>query len=591
MTNPIEKKSIGEELGRRLTGNRVNAALFSSYTFGRQFFEEDVLSRITESRTRLGKFPITVIVDRNTYRGSGHGYQVIRPPSNRLWHAKLILIMATEPGGWAQTILGLGSANLTRSGWEENEELFSFRCWPGWCVPAVLREELLKSDWFRNSDFAMWCRENSVASKASSQGIRLLSNLSGSPLWQQLEGPYRSGGWDEAHIIAPFTERTDFELEPGGRIKSFFRELAKTKASKKSVLHVYLAPSDSEPKSANRVVADKSVFHWLSKQSLKLRLHILQPACKGRFHAKLFAFKAGGYWSVAAGSPNATVAAMTEEYGNVEMLHEWKHVGRRLPPTLLPPSQRVALDKLHFIQPTFDNGRTWDAVERAIYSPKHHRLKIYWTHPHGPHDTRLLVNEKRINPAQFALTNACDPCLQCLPKHKNQKHIRPAFVPIEVPLAFDFELSGRPELTPEEWLYMIGQSEAEIETGETTRLPPIVPGRKANSKNGEFDWAEKVSRLDQSLKSLAEMISASTDSKEMAWVEKLLSGVWRSHNPATPGISSAESAWRKWVRTAFWQLIGRYDHRHAPYRFLADYHSRWQRKLPRRLKEFPIAPS
>ena len=115
--------------------------------------------------------------------------------------------------------------------------------------------------------------------------------------------PNHSGGWDEAHIIAPFTERTDFtELEPGGRIKSFFRELADTKASPKSVLHVYLAPSDFDPDVSNRVVADKSVFDWLSQQPLILRLHILKPVCKGRFHAKLFVFKTGGQWSVAAGS-------------------------------------------------------------------------------------------------------------------------------------------------------------------------------------------------------------------------------------------------------------------------------------------------
>jgi hypothetical protein len=592
MTDPIEKKSISQELSRLLVGCRVNAALFSTFTFGRTFFEQDVLNLITDARTRLGRFPITVIVDRKQYRGSGHGYQVIRPHTNRLWHAKLILLMATDlETGWTQTILGLGSANLTHSGWEENEELFAFRRWPGWCVPDVLQEELLKLEWLRASDFAAWCRENRVASKSSSQGIRLLSNLSGTPLWQQLNGPNHSGGWDEAHIIAPFTDRTDFtELEPGGRIKSFFRELAETKASPKSVLHVYLAPSDFDPDVSNRVVADKSVFDWLSQQPLKLRLHVLKPACKGRFHAKLFVFKTGGQWSVAAGSANATGAAMTEKNGNIEMLHEWKNVGRRLPLGLLPPSRPVALDKLQFIKPAFEDGMIWDAVERAIYSPKHNRLNIVWKHPHGTDDTRLRVNEKRIDPANFTLTSSCDPCIECLPIRKRQKPVRPGFVPIEVPAAFEFELSCHSKLTPAEWLYLLGQSEIELDTEGINRFPsPKFPGRKLNFKGGEFDWADKVSRLDQSLASLREMICASTGRKEMAWIEKLLSGVWRSHNPAEPGISIAECAWRKWVRTAFWQLVGQYDRRRALYRNLADCHVRWRRQLPKKLKEFPIA--
>ena len=175
----------------------------------------------------------------------------------------------------ASHILGLGSANLTRSGWEENDELFSFRTCPDWCVPKVLKDELLDSDWLRSSEFAVWCDENEVAPKSSSGGVRLLTNVSGTPIWEQLFGPYRSGGWDEAHIIAPFTERAVFsDPEPGGRTKQFFKEMADTKASGKSVLHVYLAPSDLSASSSNRVVAESSPFDWLDDQPLKLRMHI-----------------------------------------------------------------------------------------------------------------------------------------------------------------------------------------------------------------------------------------------------------------------------------------------------------------------------
>ncbi len=591
--NKIENKSLSEELSRLISGNRVNAVLFSTFTFGRLFFEEEVLSQITEELALLGKIPITVVVDRNQYRGSGQGYQVIRPPSGRLWHAKIMLIMLTElVSGRHQTVLGLGSANLTRSGWEENEELFSFRTWPDWSVPKVLREDLLKSDWFRSSDFGDWCEENDVAPRASSGGVRLLSNISGTPLWGQLFGPYHSKGWDEAHIIAPFTERADFsEPEPGGQTKQFFRELADTKASSKSVLHVYLASRVADGTSSNCVVAERSAFDWLSEQPLKLRMHILQPRLKGRFHAKLFAFKAGGRWSVVAGSANATGAAMTAVDGNIEIVYEWEDVGQLLPGSLLPPSRQVALKNLLFTTPAFANTRTWNAIEHAVYLPKRKRLKIHWNHPHGLHDTRLLVSEKWIDPANFTLTDACDPCLKCIPNRRNQKNVSPGFVPIEMPLTLPHELSGRSTLTPEEWLQMVGRQGGAVQPGEAVTGSPNSPKPKAMFTKGSFDWAEKVSRLDQSLASLHEMISECTGSKEMEWIEKLLLGVWHSHNPSELGISSAETAWRKWVRTAFWQVIGRYDKRISLYKKLSAFHSRWQRKLPKNLKEFPIAPA
>jgi hypothetical protein len=456
----------------------------------------------------------------------------------------------------------------------------------------VLKDELLDSDWLRSSEFAVWCDENEVAPKSSSGGVRLLTNVSGTPIWEQLFGPYRSGGWDEAHIIAPFTERAVFsDPEPGGRTKQFFKEMADTKASGKSVLHVYLAPSDLSASSSNRVVAESSPFDWLDDQPLKLRMHILEPECKGRFHAKLFAFKAGGRWSVVAGSANATGAAMTAAGGNIEMVYEWKDVGRSLPEALLPPSRQVALKNLVFTNPTFANTRTWNAMERAVYIPKRKRLRIQWNHPHGHHDTRLLVSEKRIDPADFTLIDACDPSLQCIPKRRGQTDTRPGFVPIELPVTLPHELTGRSKLTPEAWLHMVGQHEADSPSAEAPTGSLKSPKPRATIAKGRFDRAEKVSRLDQSLASLDEMISACTGSKEMEWIEKLLLGVWRSHNPFERGIRSTEVAWRKWVRTAFWQVIGRYDKRFSICKRLSVYHSRWQRQLPKKLRRFPIAPS
>src|SRR5690348_12965671 len=148
MANSVDKKSLQEELTSLIASGRVHAAFFSTFTFGRRFFESKILPEITDEGARLGKIPISIIVDGNQYHGSGWGYQVIRPPPDRLWHAKLILVMLMDAvTGWPRTVLGLGSANLTRTGWEDNAELFSFRTWNHWCVPKALHQQLLDAPW------------------------------------------------------------------------------------------------------------------------------------------------------------------------------------------------------------------------------------------------------------------------------------------------------------------------------------------------------------------------------------------------------------------------------------------------------------
>ena len=593
MAHSIDKKSLQEELASLIAGGRVHAAFFSTFTFGRQFFESRILPGITDEGARLGKIPVSVVVDVSQYRGSSWGYQVVRPPSDKLWHAKLILIMLKDGvTGCAQTILGLGSANLTRTGWEDNSELFSFRSWPQWCVPKALHQQLLGAPWFRTSDFATWCKENSVSPKANSSGIRLLMNLSESPLWDQLSGRHSTGKWDEAHIIAPFTDRTDVsDPEPGGSVRGFFKEVALTASSKESVLHVYLAPSDLDASSeSNRVVADRKTFEWLARQPLRLRLHILKPDNRARFHAKLFAFKAHGRWAIVAGSANATAAGMVQENGNVEAVQEWPNIGRSLPPGLIPASRAVALNNLVFVKPIFANTQLWNAVERAVYRPKSRRLRIDWRPGHSLRDTRLLVGGRQVDPGNFTITDDVDPFLQCLPKKREDGHIRPGCVPIEVPISIPEELSGQAILTPEEWLERLGQCECEWQLKLDSGGPSHRSKHKRKSHSDPFDWAERVSRLERSLTSLHEMIQDCTSSKEMLWIKTVALGVWQSHNPSAPDLVGAEIAWRKWVRTGLWQVIGQFDLRRAILKPLSRFYLRWQKKLPKKLKEFPIAP-
>jgi hypothetical protein len=302
------------------------------------------------------------------------------------------------------------------------------------------------------------------------------------------------------------------------------------------------------------------------------------------------AFKAHGRWAIAAGSANATAAGMVQENGNVEAVQEWPDIGRSLPSGLIPASRSVALNNLTFVKPVFVNTRLWNAVELAVYRPKSKRLQIDWRPGHGLLDTSLLVGGRRVDPEDFTLAHGADPFLECLPRRREDCHIRAGCVPIEVPIAIPEELPDQPELTPEEWLERLGQCGCDwqltLDPGSRSR----GRGHKRKPDSDVFDWAERVSRLENSLSSLREMIQDCTSSKEMHWIETVALGVWRSHNPSAADLPGAEIAWRKWVRAGLWQVIGQFDLRRAMLKPLSRFYLRWQKRLPKKLREFPIAP-
>src|SRR4051812_16433285 len=98
MSQPVVSASLADRLSAELAGGRVEAALFSTFTFAREFFERVPLSLITNESRRRGLIPVTVVVDRTQFQGAGWGYQVVRAPAGRTWHAKLVALMVKRDG-------------------------------------------------------------------------------------------------------------------------------------------------------------------------------------------------------------------------------------------------------------------------------------------------------------------------------------------------------------------------------------------------------------------------------------------------------------------------------------------------------------
>ena len=148
----VAAASLAERLSDEIGGGRVIAALFSTFTFRREFFERVPLSLITAEGRRRGFLPITAIVDRTQFEGGGWGYEVVRAPADRRWHAKLLAVMVEDQGAHGP-VLAIGSGNLTRSGWERNLELFCVDSWPAWSLPPAVHA-WLRTPWLRSSAFA-----------------------------------------------------------------------------------------------------------------------------------------------------------------------------------------------------------------------------------------------------------------------------------------------------------------------------------------------------------------------------------------------------------------------------------------------------
>ena len=576
----ISSANLLDEIANRINGGRVRAAFFSTYTFGPQYFGTQPLLAFTREGADLGVIPITVVVDSRRCKGSQRGYEVVKAPAN-LWHPKVTLLMVAAPGTnirW--TVIAIGSGNLTRAGWEQNQEFFVVDQWGGWCIPNAIRT-WFDEKWLRDCAFAHWCRRQAVRRKNADGQSALFSSIH-EPLWPQLGLEAHDEFWTEAHVLAPFCDQgSDLDAEPGGHGGGFLQELVR-RALPSSTLHVYLRGLDT---ASDTAVGVKSVFESvgesLNRSGSRLRIHVVRPVGGRLLHAKLVAWKARGSWSVVAGSPNATKAAMLDgpEVGNVEVAWQFERIGRGLPPGLFPAVKPLSLDEVAFRAPSFDDRPAWDAVESATYDPTRRRVRVAWRDGWDRAATLLRLGDRPVEESSISLQGTDDRALEVLPKRKkDQATYRSAWVPVAMPAdVFDDDVAADDELTPDEWLGLLGDPYDHAGIGERTQTrTKRETERRRHSAGSSYRWNlnERVRTFEGSVAALAEAIRDAETDSAVARIAYILTRTWSAHNPAK-AVSPADRAWRNWVRAGIVDALRVTDGRLVLHRRLTALEQRW----------------
>jgi hypothetical protein len=573
--------SLEERLREESEGGRVVAAFFSTYTFSREFFENVSLPLITEDGERLGRFPVTVVVDRDQFSGQGRGYGVVCPPVARTWHAKLVLLYCRE-GQNKWTVLGVGSGNLTRAGWERNQELFRVSRHAGWRIPRCV-DEWLDEPWLKQSAFAVWRRRSDVGALNYTENARLLGSWV-EPIWSQVGWVAASRRWSEAHIVTPYCEQRETEDGPLRSPRGFFQRIAYS-ARDNAVLHLYLAGVPGR---------DKAVYgpgDFLGKQLPKLRFrthyHRVDPTDGRPLHAKLFAFRIGNAWRLLTGSPNASGSALTDEAGNVELAVELRPGTRSLPNGFLPSRVRaIRLEELTFVEPPNHTVKRWHALQSARYLGPGEPLVVSWCNGHSFDDTCLrLGTTELLADSNVDLDEVEVRHLETRPRRR-RPGIDAAYVPIELPPErFDAALEA-PGMTAAQWLAALGAA-ADNAQGDPGHTATTRAGRNPQT-TATFQWRDRVRDLLGRLQWLRDELREAESAQDIDRVTRLLEGVWHSHDPSTVDLSAMERAWRRWVRAGLWQAlgsVGRNDRLITP---IAALHERWRPKVPQKMRRYPI---
>lgn len=583
MTAATRSACLADRIADEIGGGRVVAALFSTFTFRREFFERVPLPLVTAEGPRRGFLPVTVIVDRTQFEGGGWGYEVVRAPEGRKWHAKLIAVML-EQQGYHRTVVAIGSGNLTRSGWERNLELFHIDAWCGWRLPIPI-VAWLRTPWLRKSAFASWAKDVHLYSKRRHHES-VLGSLD-APLWNQLDFVRRSREWSDAHVVSPFGDVDDDERETADVCGPFFDHVLGHVRSPAARMTVYLRGVDE---TGTRAFGDPGLLRRVSKR-VDLRLRAVPPSGERLLHAKLLAVQANGSWSVLMGSPNATGPAFTNEGGNTELCCEFLHVGRALPAGLLPKSRAIALAAVECPEVPKTKPR-WECLESATYEPRRKRIVLRWKKGHGPFDSRVLLEDRDLDPDNVDLASVADRFLKTVPREPRRHKYEPDFVPIQVPDdEADLLYDARPDaMTADDWLERLDGSVTADDASSNRARGSGAGGKRAELTDSQrFQWRERVVVLDRRLRGLDAMIGDARTKREVAHLRSTAIGVWRSHEPDEVGLSTEVRAWRRWVRAGLWHVLQRLDRRVGLLRPLSKLARRWRRSVPKPLKEFEVA--
>lgn len=574
---------LADRLTDEIGSGCVVAALFSTFTFRREFFERVPLPLVSADGRRRGKLAITVIVDRTKFEGGGWGYEVVRAPGDRRWHAKFVAAMV-EDNGEPRTVVAIGSGNLTRSGWERNLELFHVDSWSGWRLPEAVVAWLRKS-WLRESAFARWSREKGTRTKRR-QYQSVLGSID-DPLWHQLDSVRRGLRWSDLHVVSPFGDVNDDEDEATVACGPFFDHALGLARSGNARLTVYLRGADEE---GRRAYGDPALLKRVGKR-VRLQIRAVPSDGDRLLHAKLFAARTEGSWSVLMGSPNATAPAFVTRHGNVELACEFRDVGKSLPVGLLPKSRSIGLGDV--VPPKIAEEKPrWECLQSAIYIPRHKRIVLRWKKGHGPFDSRVLLEDRDLTAKNVDLARIADRYLKTVPRGRTRVQYEADFVPIEVPDDEADLVQDAPEaaMTADDWLATLEGAGAPAE--ERTRTNGgSSRSSKRNSRDAyqRFLWRERVVMLDQRLRGFAASLEDARTNREVDHLRRIAASVWRAHDPDEPTLGSEFRAWRRWVRAGLWQVLRSLDRRVALSRPLVNLAARWKSKVPGSLREFDIA--
>lgn len=581
----IAKEDLKELVAREIAERVINAAFFSTYTFNRAFFEEEIQGGLLCSHgQRRGSFPVTIIVDSSNFEGQGWGYDVCCPPNDRLWHPKVVSLMLKErtKSAEATTVIIIGSGNLTPNGWGKNQELFLTLEWQGWVLPNALEQWICsKRGIASETAFGHWYRDNHSGQVPRFIERCLLGNYTEKSIWQQWE---LASSWTRASVVSPFTDAR-FE-EQDNDPQGYFDKFVDYAASEKAILDVYLQGAPG-----GRVIGHWPLFNKLRKE-VRLQVYRVggEPADRP-LHAKLQLAESERIWHILGGSPNATERAMLmakDQDGNVELA--WHTTANRLPASLLPAGIPIQLRRSSFVAPcrTIPPKR-WRAMESIKYDPRVQRLKPHWLSGHSLADTRVLLDNKEILLAH-KVNLGTERAVATLPRHANlNRGYKKDWVPIEYPYGeSDNPIFSRP-LSLEEFLFLIaGREDNDYDMIERSdaREREISPRQSdVSTVNSDgFQWYEKVASLQRALVNLKISTEKSDSPFEASYLIKMVKGCLEETTIATQG--QLESNWREWVRFEVCRCLLSLDRRRRTTQPLGEIVREWKKKVNPVLRRF-----
>jgi hypothetical protein len=397
--------------------------------------------------------------------------------------------------------------------------------------------------------------------------------------------------WSEAHIVSPFSDTVNDELEAMEACGPFFRHLLEHPRLSTARITVYLRGIDEAGKHA---FGDRLALKRVSEH-VALQIRAVPPEADRVLHAKLLAVRTDGVWSVLLGSPNATGPAFTNTHANIELGCEFRRIGKSLPTGLLPKNSRViSLEAV--LRPHLPKTKArWKCLESATYIPHRKKIVLQWRVGHGLRDSRVLFNDRDLDPSNVDLRLVADRFLKTVPLDPKGGKYEPDFVPIGTPddEPDPFYDTEPDELTADDWLEHLGSSAAVTKknTGKRIRSPRGKREEKADKTDPErFEWRERVVMLDQRLHEFKTSIIEARANQEINHLLKTANGVWQSHDPDEPGLSHEVRAWRQWVRAGLWHVLQHnIDRRNRLRRRLSRLPKQWQSAVPKLLREFPVA--